>query len=100
MYIGMDATVGSRTARRNRFSARGARRREEVHDRRADRGPELTRRVGRALPAGRWGRPEDVARLVRWPVSDESAWITGQVIDSEAAAAAGSCDAPVTLRDG
>ncbi|RJL36258.1 SDR family oxidoreductase [Bailinhaonella thermotolerans] len=44
---------------------------------------ELTRRVGRALPAGRWGSPEDVARLVRWLASDESAWITGQVVDSE-----------------
>ncbi|GLZ10838.1 3-ketoacyl-ACP reductase [Actinomadura sp. NBRC 104425] len=44
---------------------------------------ELTRRVGRALPAGRWGRPEDAARLVRWLVSDDAAWITGQVINSE-----------------
>ena len=44
---------------------------------------ELTARVGRALPAGRWGSPDDVARLVRWLVSDDSAWITGQVIDSE-----------------
>lgn len=43
----------------------------------------LTRSVGRALPAGRWGRPDDVARLVRWLVSDDSAWITGQTIDSE-----------------
>ncbi|MCO5997232.1 SDR family oxidoreductase [Actinoallomurus rhizosphaericola] len=45
--------------------------------------PELTRRVGRALPAGRWGRPEDAARLVRWLVSGDGGWITGQVIDSE-----------------
>jgi 3-oxoacyl-[acyl-carrier protein] reductase len=44
---------------------------------------ELTRSVGRALPAGRWGRPDDVARLVRWLSSDDSAWITGQTIDSE-----------------
>jgi 3-oxoacyl-[acyl-carrier protein] reductase len=43
----------------------------------------LTRSVGRALPAGRWGRPDDVARLVRWLASDDSAWITGQTIDSE-----------------
>jgi NAD(P)-dependent dehydrogenase (short-subunit alcohol dehydrogenase family) len=45
--------------------------------------PELTERVGRALPAGRWGRPDDIARLVRWLASNESAWITGQVINSE-----------------
>jgi len=45
--------------------------------------PDLVRRVGRALPAGRWGRPEDAARLVRWLASDDASWITGQVINSE-----------------
>ncbi|MQA83648.1 MAG: SDR family oxidoreductase [Streptosporangiales bacterium] len=45
--------------------------------------PDLAGRVGHALPAGRWGRPEEVARLVRWLASDDSAWITGQVINSE-----------------
>lgn len=44
---------------------------------------ELTERVGRALPFGRWGAPDDVARLVRWLVSDEGHWITGQVVNSE-----------------
>lgn len=45
--------------------------------------PGLAERVGRALPAGRWGSPAEVARLVRWLASDDSAWITGQVIDAE-----------------
>jgi 3-oxoacyl-[acyl-carrier protein] reductase len=39
--------------------------------------------VAAMFPAGRWGKPEDVARLVAWLVSDEAAWITGQVINSE-----------------
>lgn len=45
--------------------------------------PELTRQVARTMPAGRWGHPEDVARLVQWLASADSAWITGQIINSE-----------------
>lgn len=33
-------------------------------------------------PQGRWGRPEDAARLIGWLTTDEAAWITGQVINS------------------
>lgn len=39
--------------------------------------------VAARFPAGRWGRPDDVARLVSWLVSDEGRWITGQIINSE-----------------
>ena len=35
------------------------------------------------MPLGRWGTPEDAARLVGWLCTDDDAWITGQVIDSE-----------------
>jgi 3-oxoacyl-[acyl-carrier protein] reductase len=40
-------------------------------------------RVAAMFPGGRWGTPADTARLVAWLVSDEAAWITGQVINSE-----------------
>jgi 3-oxoacyl-[acyl-carrier protein] reductase len=40
-------------------------------------------RVARRFPGGRWGDPDDVARLVAWLCTDEAAWITGQVINSE-----------------
>lgn len=35
------------------------------------------------FPSGRFGTPEDPARLIGWLVSDEAEWIVGQVIDSE-----------------
>ena len=45
--------------------------------------PQIVERVARLFPAGRWGTPEDAARLVTWLCSDDAAWITGQVINSE-----------------
>jgi 3-oxoacyl-[acyl-carrier protein] reductase len=35
------------------------------------------------MPGGRWGEPDDAARLVAWLCSDDARWITGQLIDSE-----------------
>ena len=35
------------------------------------------------MPFGRWGEPDDAARLVSWLCSDAGAWITGQVVNSE-----------------
>jgi 3-oxoacyl-[acyl-carrier protein] reductase len=35
------------------------------------------------FPAGRWGRPDDIAPVVAWLLSEDSAWVTGQVIDAE-----------------
>ena len=35
------------------------------------------------MPRGRWGTPDDAARLIAWLCSDDADWITGQVIDSE-----------------
>jgi 3-oxoacyl-[acyl-carrier protein] reductase len=34
------------------------------------------------MPLGRFGRPEDAARLIGWLCTDDAAWVTGQVIDS------------------
>ncbi len=45
--------------------------------------PEERQAVLSRLPKGRWGRPDDAARLTAWLVSDEAEWITGQVINSE-----------------
>jgi 3-oxoacyl-[acyl-carrier protein] reductase len=39
--------------------------------------------VAGLIPGGRWGEPDDAARLVSWLVSDEGAWVTGQVIASD-----------------
>ena len=37
-------------------------------------------RVRKETPLGRWGTPEDVARLARFLASDDADFITGQVI--------------------
>jgi len=39
--------------------------------------------VRRRFPQRRWGVPDDPARLIAWLVTDEAAWITGQVINTE-----------------
>lgn len=33
-------------------------------------------------PQGRWGQPDDAARLIAWLATDDAQWITGQVINS------------------
>jgi 3-oxoacyl-[acyl-carrier protein] reductase len=45
--------------------------------------PEDHELVRRRFPQGRWGTPDDPARLIAWLATDEAAWITGQVITSE-----------------
>jgi 3-oxoacyl-[acyl-carrier protein] reductase len=44
---------------------------------------ELRERLRPAFPSGRWGRAADIAPVVAWLLSAESAWVTGQVIDAE-----------------
>jgi 3-oxoacyl-[acyl-carrier protein] reductase len=36
-----------------------------------------------SMPLGRWGEPDDAARLITWLCTDDAHWITGQVINSE-----------------
>lgn len=45
-------------------------------------GEELYRIVAEASPQGRWGEPDDAARLIAWLCTDDARWITGQVINS------------------
>lgn len=46
-------------------------------------GPEVARLFAPALPFGRFGEPDDPARLIAWLVSDAGRWITGQVLNTE-----------------
>ncbi|MEU0105408.1 MULTISPECIES: SDR family oxidoreductase [unclassified Streptomyces] len=39
--------------------------------------------VAAGFPTGRWGMPDDPARLIAWLATDEAGWITGEVINSE-----------------
>lgn len=45
--------------------------------------PEVQEKVRRAMPMGRWGEPDDAARLIAWLASEDAGWVTGQVIDSD-----------------
>jgi 3-oxoacyl-[acyl-carrier protein] reductase len=45
--------------------------------------PEGHEYVRRHFPRGRWGMPDDPARLIAWLATDEAAWITGQIINTE-----------------
>ena len=54
--------------------------------------PELTRHELRRLPLGRWGAPEDAARLVAWLATDEAGWVTGQVLTPTAASASAAAE--------
>ncbi len=36
--------------------------------------------IAKCLPVARFGEPEDIAKAVSWLCSDESSWVTGQVI--------------------
>lgn len=44
--------------------------------------PEIHADVLRTMPMGRWGEPDDAARLIAFLASDDGRWITGQVIGS------------------
>ncbi|MBE9373515.1 SDR family oxidoreductase [Saccharopolyspora sp. HNM0983] len=44
---------------------------------------ETWRSVRPMFPLGRYGEPDDPARLIAWLATDEAAWITGQVINTE-----------------
>jgi 3-oxoacyl-[acyl-carrier protein] reductase len=45
--------------------------------------PDVHAAVRRHFPQGRWGVPDDPARLIAWLVTDDGAWVTGQTINSE-----------------
>jgi 3-oxoacyl-[acyl-carrier protein] reductase len=44
--------------------------------------PDLHKLLVDLEPQGRWGQPDDAARLIAWLASDDAQWITGQVINS------------------
>lgn len=44
---------------------------------------EFRDQIARRFPDGRWGTPDDIADVVAFLVSDQGAWIRGQVLDVE-----------------
>src|SRR5262249_15695438 len=45
--------------------------------------PDLHATIRHRFPAGRWPTPDNPAPLIAWLTTDEAAWITGQVINTE-----------------
>ena len=45
--------------------------------------PDALAAVAKRFPGGRWGEPDDPARLIAWLAGDDGEWITGQVINTE-----------------
>lgn len=45
--------------------------------------PEMLDSILKMFPTGRYGEPDDPARLIAWLVSDEGRWVVGQVIETE-----------------
>jgi NAD(P)-dependent dehydrogenase (short-subunit alcohol dehydrogenase family) len=43
--------------------------------------PSVTAHLAKQIPVGRLGRPDDIAALCLYLVSDEASWITGQTIE-------------------
>lgn len=44
--------------------------------------PDVYAAVRAQEPMGRWGEPDDAARLIAWLATDDARWITGQVVNS------------------
>lgn len=49
----------------------------------ADRPLEALQAVLEKLPFGRFGAPDDPARMISWLISDEARWVVGQVLTSD-----------------
>lgn len=45
--------------------------------------PELIEESTTRAPFGRWGAPDDAAKLIAWLVGPDAGWVTGQVISSD-----------------
>jgi 3-oxoacyl-[acyl-carrier protein] reductase len=45
--------------------------------------PDAHAAVAARFPGRRWGEPDDPARLIAWLATDEAAWVTGQVVNTE-----------------
>lgn len=45
--------------------------------------PDVAEQTAPMFPFGRWGEPDDPARLIEWLVGDDGRWMTGQVLNTE-----------------
>lgn len=77
LAVGLAKELGSEGVRVN--AVRPGLIETEIHATTGD--PDRARKLGRATPLGRAGKPEEIAEAIVWLLSDAASYVTGSILD-------------------